>query len=294
MKITILGSGTSCGVPQIGCPCKVCTSTDPKDKRLRTSALVEVGGKRILIDCGPDFRQQMLRIDFKPLDAVLITHEHYDHVGGLDDLRPYSIFGDVDVYAEKFCADHLMERIPYCFTPKEKRYPGVPAINLIEIEPHVPIIIKDVEKVPMADEYLEDAVKRKRLQVWEELRALKEREGETEHGDVNILPIRVMHGKLPIVGFRIDNFAYITDMKTIPDTELPYLEGVEYMIVNGLRHKEHPSHQSIEEAIAFTQKLGVKETWLVHMSHHIEPHDIEEKTLPQGIHLAYDGEVIEF
>ncbi|MCI6802978.1 MAG: MBL fold metallo-hydrolase [Prevotellaceae bacterium] len=294
MKITILGSGTSCGVPQIGCPCKVCTSTDPKDKRLRTSALVEVGGKRILIDCGPDFRQQMLRIDFKPLDAVLITHEHYDHVGGLDDLRPYSIFGDVDVYAEKFCADHLMERIPYCFTPKEKRYPGVPAINLIEIEPHVPIIIKDVEKVPMADEYLEDAVKMKRLQVWEELRALKEREGETEHGDVNILPIRVMHGKLPIVGFRIDNFAYITDMKTIPETELPYLEGVEYMIVNGLRHKEHPSHQSIEEAITFTQKLGVKETWLVHMSHHIEPHDIEEKTLPQGIHLAYDGEVIEF
>lgn len=294
MKITILGSGTSCGVPQIGCPCKVCTSTDPKDKRLRTSALVEVGDKRILIDCGPDFRQQMLRIDFKPLDAVLITHEHYDHVGGLDDLRPYSIFGDVDVYAEKFCADHLMERIPYCFTPKEKRYPGVPAINLIEIEPHVPIIIKDVEKVPMADKYLEDAVKMKRLQVWEELRALKEREGETEHGDVNILPIRVMHGKLPIVGFRIDNFAYITDMKTIPETELPYLEGVEYMIVNGLRHKEHPSHQSIEEAITFTQKLGVKETWLVHMSHHIEPHDIEEKTLPQGIHLAYDGEVIEF
>ena len=294
MKITILGSGTSCGVPQIGCPCKVCTSTDPKDKRLRTSALVEVGGKRILIDCGPDFRQQMLRIDFKPLDAVLITHEHYDHVGGLDDLRPYSIFGDVDVYAEKFCADHLMERIPYCFTPKEKRSPGVPAINLIEIEPHVPIIIKDVEKVPMADEYLEDAVKMKRQQVWEELRALKEREGETEHGDLNILPIRVMHGKLPIVGFRIDNFAYITDMKTIPDTELPYLEGVEYMIVNGLRHKEHPSHQSIEEAITFTQKLGVKETWLVHMSHHIEPHDIEEKTLPQGIHLAYDGEVIEF
>ena len=203
-------------------------------------------------------------------------------------------FGDVDVYAEKFCADHLMERIPYCFTPKEKRYPGVPAINLIEIEPHVPIIIKDVEKVPMADEYLEDAVKMKRQQVWEELRALKEREGETEHGDVNIFPIRVMHGKLPIVGFRIDNFAYITDMKTIPDTELPYLEAEEYMIVNGLRHKEHPSHQSIEEAITFTQKLGVKETWLVHMSHHIEPHAIEEKTLPAGIHLAYDGEVIEF
>ncbi len=294
MKITILGSGTSCGVPQIGCPCEVCTSADPKDKRLRTSALVEVGGKHILMDCGPDFREQMLRIDFKPLDAVFITHEHYDHVGGLDDLRPYSIFGDVDVYAEKFCGDHLIERIPYCFTPKERRYPGVPAINLIEIEPHVPVIIKDVEKEPMASEYLEDAVKMKRQQVWDELHRLKEQGSSKARRDVVVMPIRVMHGKLPIVGFRIENFAYITDMKTIPDTELPYLQGVEYMIVNGLRHKEHPSHQTIEEAIAFAQKLGVKEAWLVHMSHHIRPHAIEEKTLPAGIHLAYDGEVIEF
>ena len=294
MKITILGSGTSCGVPQIGCPCEVCTSADPKDKRLRTSALVEVGGKHILMDCGPDFREQMLRIDFKPLDAVFITHEHYDHVGGLDDLRPYSIFGDVDVYAEKFCGDHLIERIPYCFTPKERRYPGVPAINLIEIEPHVPVIIKDVEKEPMASEYLEDAVKMKRQQVWDELHRLKEQGSSKAHRDVVVMPIRVMHGKLPIVGFRIENFAYITDMKTIPDTELPYLQGMEYMIVNGLRHKEHPSHQTIEEAIAFAQKLDVKEAWLVHMSHHIRPHAIEEKTLPAGIHLAYDGEVIEF
>ena len=254
MKITILGSGTSCGVPQVGCTCEVCTSTDPKDKRLRCSSLVEVKGKRILIDCSPDFREQMLRIDFKPIDAVLITHEHYDHVGGLDDLRPYSIFGDVDVYAEKFCADHLVERIPYCFIPKERRYPGVPALNLLEMEPHVPVVV----------------------------------------GDVNIIPIRVMHGKLPIVGFRIDNFAYITDMKTIPDEELTYLQGIDYMIVNGLRHKEHPSHQSIEDAIAFARQLNVKDAWLVHMSHHIRPHAEEEKLLPRGIHLAYDGEVVEF
>lgn len=293
MKITILGSGTSCGVPQIGCPCEVCTSTDPKDKRLRCSSLLEVKGKRILIDCSPDFRQQMLGIDFKPLDAVLITHEHYDHVGGLDDLRPYSIFGDVDVYAEKYCADHLIDRIPYCFTPKEKRYPGVPAINLIEIEPHVPIVIRDVEKEPMASEYLDDAVKMKRQQVWDELMAQKEELSDEAHGDVTIMPIRVMHGQLPIVGFRIENFAYITDMKTIPDTELPYLQGVEYMIVNGLRHKEHPSHQTIDEAIAFVQSLGVKETWLVHMGHHIKPHADEEKLLPKGVHLAYDGEIIE-
>lgn len=286
MKVTILGSGTSCGVPQIGCPCEVCTSTDPKDKRLRCSALIEVNGRRILIDCGPDFREQMLRIDFQPLDAVLITHEHYDHVGGLDDLRPYSVFGDVDVYAEKFCADHLMERIPYCFTPKDKRYPGVPAINLIEIEPHKPIVIGDNLSEPMKSEYLEDYVRQKRDSIIES-RMLDKEKGEIK--PVEVVPIRVMHGKLPIVGFRIDNFAYITDMKTIPDTEFEYLQGVEYLVVNALRHKEHPSHQTIEDAIAFSRKVGVKEAWLIHMSHHIKPHVQENALLPEGFHLAHDG-----
>lgn len=253
MKVTILGSGTSCGVPQIGCKCDVCTSADPRDRRLRTSAMVEVDGKHILIDCGPDFREQMLKIDFKKLDAVLITHEHYDHVGGLDDLRPYSVFGDVNVYAEKFCADHLMERIPYCFTPKDKRYPGVPAINLIEMEPHVPIDIDGIQ----------------------------------------VIPIRVMHGKLPIVGFRIRNFAFITDMKTIPEEEFDYLKGIDYLVVNGLRHKEHPSHQTIEDAIDFSRLIGSPQTWIVHMSHHILPHEKEQQNLPDGFHLAYDGEIIE-
>lgn len=290
MKITILGTGTSCGVPQIGCPCEVCTSTDPHDKRLRCSALVETNGKRILIDCGPDFREQMLRINFQPLDAVLITHEHYDHVGGLDDLRPYSVFGDVDVYAEKFCADHLVERIPYCFTPKDKRYPGVPAINLIHIEPHVPFVIDENDSEPMRSEYLEDYVRQKRDAILDQISKDKE-SGAVK--PVTIMPIRVMHGKLPIVGFRIDNFAYITDMKTIPEEEFAYLEGVEYLIVNGLRHKEHPSHQTIEDAIAFSRKIGAKETWLIHMSHHILPHAKEQALLPPHFHLAYDGEVIE-
>lgn len=290
MKVTILGSGTSCGVPQIGCPCEVCTSSDPKDKRLRCSTLIEIHGRRILIDCGPDFREQMLRIDFQPLDAVLITHEHYDHVGGLDDLRPYSVFGDVDVYAEKYCADHLMERIPYCFTPKEKRYPGVPAINLIEIEPHKPFIVGDNLSEPMKSEYLEDYVCQKRDSILERRLQGKEK-GEIK--TVEVMPIRVMHGKLPIVGFRIDNFAYITDMKTIPDSEYEYLQGVEYLVVNALRHKEHPSHQTIEDAIAFSRKVGAKETWFVHMSHHIKPHVREDALLPVGFHLAYDGLMIE-
>lgn len=249
MNITILGTGTSCGVPQIGCQCEVCTSDDPHDKRLRCSALIEVEGKRILIDCGPDFRQQMLNLDFKRLDAIFITHEHYDHVGGIDDLRPYSIFGDVDLYAEPYCAQHLRERLPYCFLPKEMRYPGVPALNLYEIEPHVAIRI----------------------------------------GDVEVIPIRVMHGKLPIVGFRIGKMAYITDMKTIPEEEFEYLMGVDTLIVNGLRHYEHPTHQTIEEAIDFARRLGVKETYLIHMNHHILRHAQEEKKLPQGVHMAYDG-----
>lgn len=253
MKITILGTGTSCGVPQIGCNCATCTSTDPRDKRLRCSTLVDVDGHRILIDCGPDFRQQMLSTDFRRLDAVLITHEHYDHVGGLDDLRPYSIFGDVDVYAEKFCADHLLERIPYCFTPKEKRYPGVPAINLLTMTPHEPINISGVE----------------------------------------ILPIRVLHGALPIVGFRIQNFLYITDMKTIPEEEYQYLEGIDTLVVNGLRHQEHPSHQTIDEAIAFSERIHARETYLIHMSHHIPPHAVEEANLKENVHLAYDGMTFE-
>jgi len=291
MIITILGTGTSCGVPQIGCSCPVCTSTDPRDKRLRCSTMIDVEGRRILIDCGPDFRAQMLSIDFRPLDAVLITHEHYDHVGGLDDLRPYSIFGDVDVYAEKFCADHLLERIPYCFTPKDKRYPGVPAINLLEMEPHVPIIIKDKEKNLLDTKYMDDCIAEKRKQILEDEENRCKAMGD--RGYVEILPIRVFHGKLPIVGFRIKNLLYITDMSTIPEEEFGYLEGIDTLVVNGLRHQPHSSHQTIEEAIAFSERIGSPETYLIHMSHHILPHAEEEKKLPQNIHLAYDGMTIE-
>lgn len=253
MKITVLGSGTSTGVPQIGCNCEVCTSTDIHDKRLRCSALIETKGKRILIDCGPDFRQQMLSVPFDKLDAILITHEHYDHVGGLDDLRPFCTFGEVDVYAEDFCVCHLEERIPYCFTPKEKRYPGVPAINLVRMSPHIPVPI----------------------------------------GDVEVMPLRVMRGKLPILGFRIGSLAYITDMKTIPDTELPLLAGVKVLLVNALRHEPHPSHQTVEDAIAFSKRIGAENTFFIHMSHNVGLHETEDRLLPEGFRFAYDGMVIE-
>lgn len=253
MKLTFLGTGTSCGVPFVGCDCEVCTSNDPHDKRLRCSALVEVEGKYILIDCGPDFRQQMLSIPFHRLDGVLITHEHYDHVGGLDDLRPYMVFGEVNVYAEDFCATHLEERIPYCFTPKEKRYPGVPAINLVRIAPHEPVVIDGVE----------------------------------------IMPIRVMHAKLPILGFRIGKLVYITDMKTISDTEFEYLDGVDTLVINGLRHVEHPSHQTIEDAVEFARKIGAKHTYITHLSDMAGLHEKENAKLPKDIQLAYDGQVVE-
>ena len=248
MKITFLGTGTSTGVPQMGCTCAVCTSDDPHDRRLRTSALVESdGGKHILIDCGPDFRQQMLALDFRPIDAVLITHEHYDHVGGLDDLRPLSVFGNVDVYAEDFCATHLEERIPYCFA--ENKYPGVPQIRLHRIRPG------------------------------EEFRI----------GDAGILPLRVMHGRLPILGFRIGPLAYITDMKTLPPDQLPLLQGIRTLVVNGLRHTPHNTHQTIAEAIELSEQLGRPRTFLIHMGHSAGLHRDSHLFLPSHASLAYDG-----
>lgn len=252
MKLHFLGTGTSTGIPVIGCRCRVCTSNNPHDRRLRTSALVETdAGTHILIDCGPDFREQMLHQEFTRLDALLITHEHYDHVGGIDDVRPFCKFGCVDIYGEEKPLQHLRERMPYCF--KEHKYPGVPNIALHEICPTTSFLVKEQ----------------------------------------TVQPLRVMHGALPILGFRIGSMAYITDMKTFPSEELQKLNGVRTLVINGLRYEPHSSHQTIPEAISFSQSIGAAHTYLTHLCHHAGRHDELQAQMPAGIQIAYDGLTID-
>ncbi len=251
MRLTFLGTGTSCGVPTIGCQCYTCTSKDPHDKRLRCSALVETETTRVLIDCGPDFRQQIMEQPFRKIDGILITHAHYDHMGGMDDIRPYCQFGEINVYADPVARKGLLQMLPYCF--EEHRYPGVPAIQLHEIHKHIPFQI----------------------------------------GDLEILPIEVMHHDLPILGYRIGKLAYITDMKTIDEGELDYLQDIDTLIVNALREKPHHSHQTLAEAVDFAKRIGARQTWLIHSSHDIGRHEEVNASLPSDIQMAYDGQVIE-
>ena len=251
MTITILGTGTSCGVPVVGCQCEVCQSTHPKDKRLRCSILVETADTRLLVDAGPDFRQQLLPVPFRRIDGILVTHSHYDHVGGMDDIRPYCKFGKIDVYADPIAREGMLQMLPYCFA--ENRYPGVPQIGLNEIHA-----------------------------------------GETfTIGDIEVMPVQVMHGQLPILGYRFGSFAYITDMKTMADDQAVLLQGVDTLMVNALRFdRPHHSHQLVDDAIAFARRVGARRTLLTHMCHDIGLHDDVNRRLPKGIELAYDGQVL--
>ena len=259
IRIRFLGTGTSIGVPQIGCQCDVCTSSDPRDRRLRASALFEAcaeaaGGAdtRILLDCGPDFREQMLRIGMcDPLDAVLITHEHYDHVGGIDDLRPFTFDRQLPLYADAYTCEHLRQRLPYCLI--NHSYPGIPQLQLKEIK-----------------------------------------EGDQmQIGSLQVTAIGVMHGKLPILGYRIGDVAYLTDMTELSPASLPLLQGIRLLIIGALRHTPHLTHQTVEHAIGFSRSLGDIPTYFIHMSHQVGLHAIEEEKLPAGFHYAYDGMVIE-
>ena len=246
MKIRFLGTGTSTGIPQIGCRCRVCMSSDSRDKRLRTSALFSVSGKNILIDCGPDFRRQILDAGTERIDAVLLTHKHYDHIAALDELRLFSKNEGVHLYLEKNVADVVHAHLPYCFS--ENPYPGV-----------AHFVLHTVDDTPFVA------------------------------AGIPVVPVRVMHYNLPILGFRIENVAYITDMLDIAASECGKLAGLDLLIVNALRHKPHISHQTLDDALALVRKVRPRRTLLIHMSHDMGLHAEESLKLPEGVEFAYDG-----
>jgi phosphoribosyl 1,2-cyclic phosphate phosphodiesterase len=252
VKITFLGTGTSQGVPPIGCTSPVCLSTDPHDKRLRCSVHIEVFGLSIIIDAGPDFRYQLLRAGINRLDALLFTHEHRDHTAGLDDVRPFNYLQNspVQVYCHQRVLGAFQQQYSYIFS--EKRYPGIPEIDfhLIDREPFF------VEQIP-------------------------------------IIPIEVMHYKLPVLGFRIGDFTYITDANFIADEELKKIKGSEVFVLNALRKEAHISHFTLDEAVAVAKEIQAKQTYFVHMSHQIGFHQEVNAELPAGIALAHDELVLE-
>ena len=251
IEVTFLGTGTSTGVPEIGCRCHTCTSPDPRDKRLRASVLVRKGGHAILIDCGPDFRTQMLREGIDRLDAVFLTHEHYDHVGGLDDLRPFLRHGKVcPVYAEDNVLGAIRTRMPYAF--KAHPYPGVPHLDLHVALPFVPVRLAP---------------------------------------GLVIEPIRVLHGKLPILGYKIDDFVYITDAKHLPPETYARIAGdTGTLVLNALRENFHLAHFSLSEALEARELIAPKgETYLTHFTHSFGTHEEIEALLPPRVHAAFDG-----
>lgn len=248
MTVKFLGTGTSQGVPVIACDCPVCTSPNVKDNRLRSSVLVELEGRNIVIDTGPDFRCQMLREHVTRLDAVLFTHSHKDHVAGLDDVRAFNRQqgGAVDIYGTKDVHEALQREFYYAFSAK--RYPGVPMLNLHEItSAPFPLFGHDV------------------------------------------VPIEVMHYMMPVLGFRIGDFTYITDAKTVADDQMEKIIGSKVLVVNALQREAHISHFTLDEAVAFAKRIGAEQTYFTHISHRLGLHSEVEAELPSGISLAYDG-----
>ncbi len=247
-KLTLLGTGTSQGVPVIGCECPVCTSTDLHDQRLRSAALLTCGPTNILIDAGPDLRLQMLRARVRHLDAILITHEHNDHVIGLDDVRPFNFSSGrpISVYAQQRVADIVRNRFAYVF---ENPGPGLPRIELHAID---------------ADSTL-------------------------HINGLHIQPIGIWHGHLPILGFRFGALTYLTDVKTIAPDQLQKVKGTRFLVINALRRRAHPTHLTLEEALALVEEIGPEYAWLTHISHELGLAREVSALLPPGVSLGYDG-----
>ncbi len=249
MQVTFLGTGTSSGVPVLTCTCDVCQSADFRDSRLRVSVYIQIDDAHIVIDTGPDFRQQAFRANIQNLDAVLFTHEHRDHTGGLDDVRPYNYMKGskaCHIYGQERVINQLKSEYYYAFG--DNRYPGVPLL-----EPH---IIDNTE---------------------------------FEIKGVKIIPIQIQHHKLDILGYRIGDFSYITDANAIDDTEIEKLKGSKYLVLNALQYEPHISHFTVEEAIVMARKIGAEKTYFTHMGHKIGLHAAVESKFPQNIFLAYDG-----
>ena len=253
LKITFLGSGTSSGVPLIGCDCEVCTSTDKKDNRLRSSIMVQSAKTTLVVDTGPDFRYQMLRQKVKHLDAVVFTHPHKDHLAGLDDIKAFNYFSKqpMNVFADSLTEEALRRDFYYAFA--DTKYPGIPELNLntITMDPFVV-------------------------------------------GDITIIPILVWHLKMPVMGFRFGKFTYITDANKIEDTEKEKIRGSEVVVLNALRKQAHISHFTLGEAIDLAKELQVPTAYFTHISHQLGRHAEIESELTEGMHLAYDGLVLEF
>ncbi len=252
MKITILGSGTSQGVPAIGCHCEVCTSMDFRDKRLRSSIFIETQGKNFVIDTGPDFRQQMLRENIVKLDAVILTHSHKDHIAGLDDVRAFNHLqkADMPVYGTHATLEQVKTEFYYAFA--DEKYPGTPQLQVHEIE-----------------------------------------EKQFNAEDIDFVPLPVMHMKMPVLGFRVGDFCYITDANHIPENTLAKMKDCKVLILNALQRDPHPSHFTFDQAIAMAKKINAAQTYFTHISHKLGLHKSVEKELSPSVHLAYDGLTIE-
>jgi phosphoribosyl 1,2-cyclic phosphate phosphodiesterase len=249
LKVYFLGTGTSQGIPIIGSDHEVCKSTDSKDKRLRVSVLVTWDNHSYVIDCGPDFRQQMLTSNCKKVDGILFTHEHSDHTAGLDDIRPFNFRqGVMPIYAHKRVIENLKRRFDYIFET-ENRYPGAPSVKTIEVENDQPFSI----------------------------------------GDKMVIPVNVMHGDLQVFGYRIDDFAYLTDVKTIEEIEVDKLKNLKVLVVNALREELHDSHFNLQEALDFIALVKPQKAYITHISHILGFHEVVQNELPENVFLAYDN-----